>query len=77
MIFSIVAQGILFGVLFKLLLAFKGDREKPLDLFLTIKKQKFEQLKEASELFLNRLLLMIQIISNILLLIYSYLFSHL
>ena len=56
LIFSIVAQGILFGVLFKLLHAFKGDREKPLDLFLTIKKQKFEQLKEASELFLNRLL---------------------
>lgn len=56
LIFSIVAQGILFGILFKLLYAFKGDREKPLDLFLTIKKQKFEQLKEASELFLNRLL---------------------
>lgn len=35
---------------------FIDDREKPIDLFLTIKKQKFEELKFSSEAFLNKLL---------------------
>ena len=35
---------------------FIDDREKPVDLFLTIKKQKFEELKYSSEAFLNKLL---------------------
>jgi hypothetical protein len=35
---------------------FIDDREKPVDLFLTIKKQKFEELKFATENFLNKLL---------------------
>jgi hypothetical protein len=35
---------------------FIDDREKPVDLFLTIKKQKFEELKFSSEAFLNKLL---------------------
>jgi hypothetical protein len=35
---------------------FVDDREKPIDLFLTIKKAKFEELKASSEAFLNKLL---------------------
>jgi hypothetical protein len=35
---------------------FIDDREKPIDLFLTIKKGKFEELKVSSEAFLNKLL---------------------
>jgi hypothetical protein len=35
---------------------FIDDREKPVDLFLTIRKQKFEELKYSSEAFLNKLL---------------------
>jgi hypothetical protein len=35
---------------------FIDDREKPVDLFLTIKKQKFEELKYSSEAFLNKLM---------------------
>lgn len=35
---------------------FIDEREKPVDLFLTIKKQKFEDLKSSSENFLNKLL---------------------
>ena len=53
---SFVIQITLFVVLYNLLKDFQEDKEKPLNLFLTIKKQKFEQLKEASELFLNQLL---------------------
>jgi len=36
--------------------SFIDDREKPIDLFLTIKKTKFEELKMSSEAFLNKLL---------------------
>jgi len=35
---------------------FIDDREKPIDLFLTIKKQKFEELKFSTESFMNKLL---------------------
>lgn len=35
---------------------FIDDREKPIDLFLTIKKQKFEELKFTTESFMNKLL---------------------
>lgn len=52
----IISQIIMLIILFKLLTKYQTDKEKPLDLFLTIKKQKFEQLKEASESFVNRLL---------------------
>lgn len=40
----------------KLIGKFVDDREKPVDLFLTIKKVKFEELKYSSEAFLNKLL---------------------
>jgi hypothetical protein len=40
----------------RLINKFIDDREKPVDLFLTIKKQKFEELKSSSEAFLNKLL---------------------
>lgn len=40
----------------KYLNKFVDDQEKPVDLFLTIKKQKFEELKYSSEAFLNKLL---------------------
>jgi hypothetical protein len=40
----------------RLINKFIDDREKPIDLFLTIKKQKFEELKFSSEAFLNKLL---------------------
>jgi hypothetical protein len=40
----------------RLINKFIDDREKPVDLFLTIKKQKFEELKASSEAFLNKLL---------------------
>jgi hypothetical protein len=43
-------------ILWKLLLRFIEDREKPIDLFLTIKKKIFEELKNASENFGNKLL---------------------
>ena len=43
-------------VIKKLIGKFIDDREKPIDLFLTIKKQKFEELKFSSEAFLNKLL---------------------
>ncbi len=41
--------------MYKLICKFIDDREKPVDLFLTIKK-KFEELKLISETFLNKLL---------------------
>jgi hypothetical protein len=40
----------------RLINKFVDDREKPIDLFLTIKKAKFEELKASSESFLNKLL---------------------
>ena len=43
-------------VLWKLITKFINDREKPIDLFLTIKKKKFEELKNSSESFVNKLL---------------------
>ena len=43
-------------VIWKLISKFIDDREKPVDLFLTIKKKKFEELKSTSETFLNKLL---------------------
>jgi len=39
-----------------LIFKFIDERERPIDLFLTIKKQKFEELKLCSEAFLNKLL---------------------
>ena len=42
--------------MYKLICKFIDDREKPVDLFLTIKKKKFEELKLISETFLNKLL---------------------
>ena len=41
---------------YKLLAIFSNDREKPINLFLTIKKNIFEELKNASEGFSNKLL---------------------
>ena len=43
-------------VLWRLITKFINDREKPIDLFLTIKKKKFEELKNSSESFINKLL---------------------
>ena len=43
-------------LVYKLLLIFSNDREKPINLFLTIKKNLFEELKNASEGFSNKLL---------------------
>ena len=43
-------------IMWKLISKFIDDREKPVDLFLTIKKKKFEELKSTSENFLNKLL---------------------
>ena len=43
-------------ILWKLIKRFINDREKPIDLFLTIKKRLFEELKNASENFTNKLL---------------------
>jgi len=43
-------------MIYKLLLIFSNDREKPINLFLTIKKNIFEELKNASESFSNKLL---------------------
>ena len=42
--------------IYKLLIIFSTDREKPINLFLTIKKNLFEELKNASESFSNKLL---------------------
>lgn len=54
--FSFVISFISLFVIRKLIAKFIDDREKPIDLFLTIKKQKFEELKSSSEAFLNKLL---------------------
>jgi hypothetical protein len=43
-------------LMWNLLLRFIEDREKPIDLFLTIKKKIFEELKNSSENFGNKLL---------------------
>ncbi len=51
-IFSIISL----LVLWKLITKFIDDRQKPIDLFLTIKKRKFEELKNSSESFVNKLL---------------------
>ena len=42
--------------LWKLITRFIDDREKPVDLFLTIKRSKFDELKASSEAFTNKLL---------------------
>ena len=42
--------------LWKLITRFIDDREKPVDLFLTIKRTKFDELKASSEAFTNKLL---------------------
>ena len=44
------------GIVWKVLSNFLVEREKPINLFLTIKKQIFEDLKNASEGFSNKLL---------------------
>ena len=43
-------------IFWKLLIIFSKDREKPINLFLTIKKNIFENLKNSSESFSNKLL---------------------
>ncbi len=55
-ILSFVALVIISFIMWKLISRFIDDREKPVDLFLTIKKKKFEELKSTSETFLNKLL---------------------
>ena len=54
--FSFLISAIFLFVLWKLITRFIDDREKPVDLFLTIKKGKFEELKNASDSFTNKLL---------------------
>lgn len=54
--FSFLISAICLFGLWKLITRFIEDREKPVDLFLTIKKQKFEELKSSSESFTNKLL---------------------
>ena len=55
-IFSFFTSILSLLVLWKLITKFIDDREKPIDLFLTIKKKKFEELKNSSESFVNKLL---------------------
>ena len=55
-IFSFIASVIFLIILWKLISKFINDREKPIDLFLTIKKRIFEELKNSSESFVNKLL---------------------
>ncbi len=55
-IFSFIFSIISLLVLWKLITKFIDDRQKPIDLFLTIKKRKFEELKNSSESFVNKLL---------------------
>jgi len=43
-------------IFFKFLSIFSADREKPINLFLTLKKKVFENLKQSSENFSNQLL---------------------
>ena len=43
-------------IFLKFLSIFSGDREKPINLFLTLKKKVFENLKQSSENFSNQLL---------------------
>ena len=54
--FSFLITVVCLILLWKLIIRFIDDREKPVDLFLTIKKKKFEELKNASESFTNKLL---------------------
>ena len=55
-IFSFLLSILSLFALWKLITRFIDDREKPVDLFLTIKKTKFEELKNSSENFINKLL---------------------
>ena len=55
-ILSFVVLVLISFIMWKLISRFIDDREKPVDLFLTIKKKKFEELKSTSETFLNKLL---------------------
>ena len=55
-VLSFVVVFIELFIIWKLISRFIDDREKPVDLFLTIKKKKFEELKSTSETFLNKLL---------------------
>jgi hypothetical protein len=54
--FSFVISAVSIFLFKKFINKFVDDQEKPVDLFLTIKKQKYEELKYASESFLNKLL---------------------
>lgn len=54
--FSVLMSAMSLIMLKKYINQFVDDQEKPVDLFLTIKKQKFEELKYSSEAFLNKLL---------------------
>ena len=55
-IFSFIIAVFSLFTLWKLITRFIDDREKPIDLFLTIKKRIFEELKNSSESFVNKLL---------------------
>ena len=55
-IFSFIISIVSIIVIRKLIGNFIDDREKPIDLFLTIKKKNIEELKTSSEAFLNKLL---------------------
>ena len=55
-VFSFVVALSSLVLFWKLIIRFIDDREKPVDLFLTIKKKKFEELKTVSENFINKLL---------------------
>ena len=56
LIFSIVISLINYIVLLKLLSKYELEREKPINLFLTLKKSVFETLKNSTENFSNKLL---------------------
>ena len=53
---SFIINTIFLIIIWKILNNFLEDREKPINLFLTIKKKIFEDLKNASESFSNKLL---------------------
>ena len=55
-IIYVIISVIIFFILLNLLSKFSFDREKPINLFLTLKKQVFENLKTSAENFSNKIL---------------------
>ena len=56
LLYSFLSSIIILFIFLKLLSIFSLDREKPINLFLTMKKKVFENLKNSAENFSNKLL---------------------